>query len=266
MNTGKKIRMSSIFRKTTGKTVIVAADHGGIAGPIPGIVDPAGLLDTCVQACADSVLTTRGFARAAEDVWDRRTSLILRLTGGFTVSGGKFEEEVISSVEAALLYGACGAAVTVKFGHKREGEFIRQASLIADECERWGLPLMIEAMAVNGDSGETDPDGIKLAARAAAEIGADIVKTRYTGDPGTFAGVIEGCPVPVVIMGGEKKADREALFTDVFDAVKAGAKGIAIGRNIWQQDEVMGIIEAMTGIVHDAWPVSRAIKHIEEKG
>ena len=96
MTIGKKIRMDRIFRKDTGKSVIVAIDHGGIAGPMEGINHPAELVGDCVIGGADAVLTTRGFARAAEDAWGRETSLILRLTGGFTVLGGKFEEETIS--------------------------------------------------------------------------------------------------------------------------------------------------------------------------
>ncbi len=256
--------MSSIFRKKSGNAVIVAADHGAIVGPAKGIDDPSRLIRDCVQGGADSVLATRGFARAAGDAWERSTSLILKLTGGFTVLGGKFEEEMISSAEAALLYGASGAAATVKFGHEREGEFIRRASLLADECERWGLPIMIEAMAVGRDSGKTDLAGIKLAARAAAEIGADFVKTSYTGDPDSFAEVVEGCPVPIVILGGEKKEDGAALFADVYDAMHAGARGIAIGRNIWQQKKVQAIIEALSGIVHEKWAVERAMQHVKE--
>ncbi len=135
---------------------------------------------------ADAILATRGVVSAAAGEWDRTLSVILRLTGGFTVLGGKFEEEVISSPEAALAFGAAGVAVTVKFGHEREGEFTRQASLVADACERWGLPLMIEAMAKGKDMKSGDPKGILLAARAAQEIGADFVKTYYTGDPESF--------------------------------------------------------------------------------
>ena len=170
---------------------------------------------------------------------------------------------MISSAEAALLYGASGAAVTVKFGHEREGEFIRQASLVADECERRGVPLMIEAKAVSKNLEKTDSAAIKLAARAAAEIGADIVKTSYTGDPGSFAEVVEGCPVPVVILGGEKKEDEKTLFAHVFDAMQAGARGIAMGRNIWQQQKVQAIIGAMSEIVHEKWSIARAMKHVE---
>ncbi len=262
MNIGKQIRMGSIFRKSTGNTVIVAIDHGGIAGPMTGINDPRSLIADCVKGGADSVLTTRGFARAAGDAWERNTSLILRLTGGFTVLGGRFEEEMISSAESALLYGAAGTAATVKFGHIREGEFIKQASLLADSCQRWGLPLMIEAMARGKDMSNTDPKGIALASRAAAEIGADIVKTYYTGDPDGFAGVVEGCTVPVVILGGDKTDSLETVFSDVYYSMQAGAKGIAIGRNIWQHQDTRFMIEAMAGLVHEKWTVRQAMKHV----
>lgn len=262
MNTGKQIRYNSIFRKSTGNSVIVAIDHGGIAGPMEGINHPHQLIQDCVDGGADSVLTTRGFARAAGDAWARSTSLILRLTGGFTVLGGKFEEELISTVEASLLYGASGAAVTVKFGHEREGEFTRQASLVADDCERWGIPLMVEAMAKGKDLNKADPVGIAQAARFAAEIGADIVKTYYTGNPDSFANVVAGCPVPVVILGGAKSDSLEDVFSDVYYSMQAGARGIAIGRNIWQHKDTKGMIEAMAGLVHEGWTTQQALKHV----
>ena len=219
MTIGKKIRMDRIFRKDTGRSVIVAIDHGGIAGPMKGINNPNELIADCVEGGADAVLTTRGFARAADKAWDRSTSLILRITGGFTVLGGKFEEELISSPETALMYGSSGVAVTVKFGHEREGEFIKAASLAADVCERWSLPLMIEAMAKGPDLKSTDPKGVALAARAAAEIGADMVKTYYTGNPDTFASVVEGCTVPIVILGGEKTDSIKDVLSDVYYSV-----------------------------------------------
>lgn len=262
MSTGKIIRMNSIFRKDTGKSVVVAIDHGGIAGPMDGINNPPQLIEACVKGGADAVLTTRGFAKAAGNAWDRSLGLILRLSGGFTVLGGKFEEEIISSPETALAYGSAGAAVTVKFGHEREGEFIKQASIAADECEDWGLPLMIEAMAKGKDLKSTDPRGVKLAARAAQELGADIIKSYYTGNPDTFAEAVEGCPVPIVILGGEKSDSLEAVFEDVYYSIQAGGKGIAIGRNIWQFPNVQVMIEAMAGIVHEGWTVKQAMKHL----
>lgn len=262
MNTGKIIRMNSIFRKDTGRSVVVAIDHGGIAGPMEGINEPGKLIEDCVAGGADAVLTTRGFARAAESAFDRSLGLILRMTGGFTILGGGFEEEMITSAETALRYGSVGAAVTVKFGHAREGFFTRQASVAADMCEQWGLPLMIEAMAKRKDMKSTDPMGVKLASRAAAEIGADIVKTYYTGDPDSFAEVVAGSMVPVVVLGGEKSASIEAMFNDVYYSIQAGGSGIAIGRNIWQHRNTRAMIEAMVGIVHEGWNVRQALAHI----
>ena len=265
MNTGKTIRMNNIFRKDTGKSVIVAIDHGGIAGPMKGINHPSELIQACVDGGADGVLTTRGFVRAAEGAFDRSLGLILRLTGGFTVLGGMFEEEMITSVETAMRMGSAGAAVTVKFGHEREGHFTRQASLISDSCEEWGLPLMVEAMARGKDMKSTDPAGIKLASRAAAEIGADMVKTYYTGSPDSFAEVVEGSMVPVVILGGAKSDSIEDLFSDVYYSIQAGGAGIAIGRNIWQHENTRAMIEAMSGIVHEGWSVKQAMTHIGGK-
>ena len=262
MNVGKQIRMNSLFNKSTGNSVCIAVDHGGIAGPMEGINDPAELVRQCVAGGADCILTTRGFARAAAAGWDRQTSLLLRLTGGFTVLGGRFEEEMISSPQAAVEYGAAGAAVTVKFGHEREGEFTRNASLVADECARLGLPLMVEAMAKGKDVQSTDSKGIKLASRAAMEIGADIVKTYYTGDPDSFREAVEGCPVPILILGGPKSDSDEEVLSNVYSAMQAGARGIAMGRNIWQRNNVLAMIEAMAGLVHERWSVQRAMNHI----
>jgi len=259
---GKQIRMNSLFNKSTGNSVCIAADHGGIAGSMEGIDNPAELVRQCTAGGADCILTTRGFARAAADAWDRQTALLLRLTGGFTVLGGKFQEEMISSPQAAVEYGAAGAAVTVKFGHEREGEFTRNASLVADECARLGLPLMIEAMAKGKDLEPTDPEGVKLASRAAMEIGADIVKTYYTGDPDSFREVVEGCPVPILILGGPKTGGNAQVISDTYYAMQAGARGIAMGRNIWQQDNVPAMIEAMAGLVHEGWSIQRAMDHI----
>ncbi len=262
MTIGKTVRMRSIFRKSTGRTVIVAMDHGGIAGPVKGIERPAQVVAACRDGGADCILATRGVVQAAGEEWDRGLSFILRLTGGFTVLNGKFEEQLISSPETALYYGAAGAAVTVKFGHEREGEFARQASLVADSCERLGLPLMIEAMAKGKDMKSNDPKGIALAARAAQELGADLVKTYYTGDPESFRTVVEGCPVPIVILGGEKSDTLEQVFGEVYASLQAGGKGIAFGRNIWQHGRTQAVVEAMVGLVHENWSVHAALKHV----
>lgn len=259
---GKTLRLNRILNRNDGRSVIVAIDHGGIAGPVKGIESPASVIADCVAAGADAVLATRGIVRAAIGEWDRSTSVILRLTGGFTVLGGGFEEELICTPSSAVAYGADAVAMTVKFGHRREGDFTRQASLAIGECETLGMPVMIEAMAKMEGKKSNDPENIRLAARAAQEIGADIVKTYYTGDPDSFRKVVEGCPVPVVILGGEKNDSLASLFSDVYWSVQAGGAGIAIGRNIWAQGRTRAMVEAMNGLVHSGWTVEQALSHV----
>jgi DhnA family fructose-bisphosphate aldolase class Ia len=261
MAAGRDVRMRSIFRKSDGRSVIVALDHGGIAGPVPGIERPSSVVRDCVAAGADAVLATRGVVTASLPEWDRGTAIILRLTGGFTVLGGGFEEELICDPATAVSYGAACAALTVKFGHRREGDFIRQASLAICQCESLGLPVMIEAMATGEGRKPNDPEGTRIAARAAQEIGADIVKTWYTGDPDSFRAVVEGCPAPIVILGGARSDSLQDLFDAVSQSLQAGAAGIAIGRNIWQQGRTRVMVEAMVGLVHEKWTAAQALRH-----
>ncbi len=263
MAVGKEVRMRSILRTNDGRSVVVAMDHGGIAGPMPGIESPAAVIRDCVAAGVDAVLATRGVVKASLGEWDRGTSIILRLTGGFTVLGGGFEEELICDPEAAVSCGAAGVAMTVKFGHRREGEFTRQASLAISRCEPLGLPVMIEALAVAEGKRSNDPAGIRIAARAAQEIGADIVKTYYTGDPDTFRAVVEGCPVPVLILGGARSDSLPDLFTAVHQSLQAGGAGIAMGRNIWEHGKTRAMVEAMIGMVHERWTVEQALRHVK---
>jgi DhnA family fructose-bisphosphate aldolase class Ia len=262
MTAGRDVRMRSILRTSDGRCVMVALDHGGIAGPMAGIQKPAAVVRDCVAAGADAVLATRGVVRASLGEWDRGTSIVLRLTGGFTVLGGGFEEEMICDPLTAVSYGAAAAAVTVKFGHRREGAFIRQASQAIDECGRLGLPVLVEAMSTPEGKRANDPEGIRVAARAAQELGADIVKTSYTGDTDSFRSVVEGCPVPVLILGGARSESLQDLFCAVHESLQAGGAGIAIGRNLWQHGKTRIMVEAMVGLVHQGWSVEQALRHV----
>ncbi|GHT52694.1 fructose-bisphosphate aldolase [Spirochaetia bacterium] len=268
MDTGISLRKNQIFNRKDGKSVIIAMDHGSIAGPVKGIEKPAAIIEACVKAKVDGILTTKGFVDASCDQWDRTTGLILRVTGGFTVLGGGFEEEVIVEPETTAAYGASCAALTVKFGHGREGTFIRQASREIDAYHRLGIPVMIEAMAKGVIDGKpfpsNDPGAIKMAARMAAELGADLVKTYYTGSVESFAQVTGGCPVPIVILGGAKTDSLVTVFQDIYDSLQAGGKGIAVGRNIWGHENLPGMLKAVNGLVHGNWTVDKALKTLEE--
>ncbi len=267
MLSGLTLRKRAIFDKKDGRSVIIALDHGSIAGPMPGIIHPSTIVKACVDAKVDGILTTKGFVDASLEEWDRSTSLLLRLTGGFTVLGGKFQEEMIVEPETAIAYGATCAAITVKFGHEHEGAFIRQASLAIDRCHRLGLPVMVEAMAKGTIKGKEfpshDPEAIRMVARMGAEIGADLIKTYYTGSIESFAEVVEGCPVPIVILGGSKTNSVRQVFQTIHDSLQAGGSGIAMGRNIWSFGKVDAMLEAVNGLVHSHWGVDKALSKVE---
>ena len=262
MHTGISLRTHALFNKKDGRSVTIAMDHGAIAGPLYGIENPTKIVQACVDAQVDGILTTKGFVDASLDAWDRSTALVLRLTGGFTVLGGRFEEELIVEPETALAYGASYAAITVKFGHEKEGRFIKQASLAIDRCHALGLPVMLEVMAKGTLQGEKfaahDGEAVKMAARMGAELGADVIKTYYTGSIESFAKVVASCPVPIVILGGAKTNSIKDVFQDIYDSLEAGGRGIAVGRNIWEHGKVEKMLQAVNGLVHCGWSVERA--------
>lgn len=262
MHAGITLRTNALFNKEDGRSVTIAMDHGAIAGPISGIVSPRSIVKACVEASVDGILTTKGCVDAALEEWNRGPALVLRLTGGFTVLGGKFEEELIVEPETALAYGASFAAITVKFGHEHEGRFIKQASLAIDRCHMLGLPVMLEVMAMGTLQGakfaSNNGEAIKMAARMGAELGADVIKTYYTGSKDSFAEVVEGCPVPILILGGTKTDSIRDVFQDIYDSLEAGGRGIAIGRNIWEHGKVEAMLQAVNGLVHGHWSVDRA--------
>lgn len=260
---GKQLRLKRIFNRATGKSVIVAMDHGQISGPARGLVSPREAVARVVAGRPDAILTTRGVVQQAWDLIPPEIGVIIRLTGGFTTLGGKYEEALISSVEHSLKLDAAGVAVTVKYGHEREDDFVQQASLVADECYAWGVPLLTEVWPTGKNVPKpTDPEAVALGARAAAEFGTDMVKTFYTGSRETFSTVVSGCPVPVVVLGGEKLDSPLEIFKMVEEAMQAGAAGIAMGRNIWGHEDPARMIEALRGIVHDGWTSSKANEYL----
>lgn len=264
MNEGMTLRQRRIFA-ADGRAVVVAADHGAIAGPLSGIESPESLAALCARGGADAVLAHRGFVRAALGGWGRGLGLVLRMSGGFTTLGGRFEEEPLGEAEDAVVWGADAAAITVKFGHVREGEFIRNAARLISGCERCGISVMIEAMAFKGGAQSLDAEALAIAVRAAEELGAAFIKAPLPERPREFSRVIRGSHVPVLILGGEKLDSLEAFFGVIAGAMDDGAAGVAMGRNIWGQADAAGVLEATAGLVHGGWGVDAALEHLRER-
>jgi fructose-bisphosphate aldolase/2-amino-3,7-dideoxy-D-threo-hept-6-ulosonate synthase len=154
--------------------------------------------------------------------------------------------------------------VHINVGTDGDNEMLAQLGAVSEACARWGMPL-IAMMYPRGENIKNphDAEMIKQVARLGAELGADIVKTNYTGDIKSFREVVESCPVPVIIAGGPKMGSDKELLQMVHDAMEAGAAGTAIGRNIFQHSDVKGITEAVSRIVHKGASVAEALKLIK---
>lgn len=259
--TGKKIRMGRIFRSESGRTLIVAYSHGALRGPIPGMnsLDEMRKMAQLLRR-ADGLMISPGMVDKLEEAFigRDRPALVLMLDWQNISRGYKDGASVaMASVEEALAAGADAVMTYMWIGQddpRQEKDEIARNAAICRAGDRLGLPVMVESRAVKG---ETGPDGryptdlLKLHTRIAAEIGADFIKTKYSGDPETFASVVEACPVPILIAGGPKAQDA---YASAADALRAGAKGLVYGRNIFQQADPAAVLERYLALVHgEGW-------------
>jgi fructose-bisphosphate aldolase/2-amino-3,7-dideoxy-D-threo-hept-6-ulosonate synthase len=261
---GKKIRLSRIFKKD-GKVLICAMDHGSFAGPMKGIEDPKETIRKVIEGGVDAFLLTPGIARNFYEEIAGKASFILRIDGGQTVYSKKRGPPVlISSVEEAVRLGADGV-VTISFlGIEDEGKEFKTLGEVSEKCNEFGMPLLAEILPEPNDKIKTryDVEAIKVAARVGAELGADFIKTNYTGDPKTFKEVVKTCPIPIVIAGGPKLDSDMQVLSVVKGAIEAGAAGIAFGRNIWQHENPTALVKALSKIIHENATIEEASREL----
>jgi DhnA family fructose-bisphosphate aldolase class Ia len=238
-HSSKALRMRRLFG-ADGRLLLVAMDHAGFMGPVPGL--DLETMRQVVRAGIDAVMTTYGTARRAAGQPDLlgQAALVLSLD----VHAPQPEEQV----EAALRLGADSVKVLAVSGDRAQWTALERYALV---CERWGIPFQAEVIPGGFDrSDQHTPSNIGRVCRQAAEMGADYVKSLYTGDPESMQRVVEGACVPVVILGGERAADEEALLGQVDDALSAGVSGVAFGRNIWSHADPGAITRRLSAAVH----------------
>jgi predicted phospho-2-dehydro-3-deoxyheptonate aldolase len=262
MNTGKTRRLRRIMQQDN-HTVIVPMDHGVTVGPIPGIINMQQITDKLLKGKADAILVHKGIAKRI-DVGN--AGLIVMLSGMSNLSPNINGKVQVCSVQEAIRIGADAVSVHVNVGAQDEDKMLQNLGKVSDECEIYGIPLLA-MMYPRGPKiqNEHAADMVAHAARIGAELGADIIKANYTGSIETFKGVIESCPVPVVIAGGPKCKSLEDVLQTTFDSMKAGAAGISIGRNVFQCDDPTQIVKALSAIVHKGASVEQALKIPGEK-
>ncbi len=260
---GKEIRMERIIDRNTRKTIIVPMDHGVTNGPMDGLIDLGRTVDLVASGGANAVLGHMGLALYGHRKTGRDVGLILHLSASTMLGPDPNEKVLVNTVTNAVKMGADGISMHVNIGADSEARMLADLGRVAIECIEWGMPLL--AMMYPRGKKITDEHGVdqvKLAARVAAELGADIVKTVYTGDPESFREVTGGCPVPVVVAGGSKTDDLATLQL-IEGAMMGGATGISIGRNAFQHPEPDRFVRAAAMIVHEGKSADEAFKMLK---
>ncbi len=260
---GKEIRMERIIDRNTRKTIIVPMDHGVTNGPMDGLIDLGRTVDLVASGGANAVLGHMGLALYGHRKTGRDVGLILHLSASTMLGPDPNEKVLVNTVTNAVKMGADGISMHVNIGADSEARMLADLGRVAIECIEWGMPLL--AMMYPRGKKITDEHGVdqvKLAARVAAELGADIVKTVYTGDPESFREVTGGCPVPVVVAGGSKTDDLATLQL-IEGAMIGGATGISIGRNAFQHPEPDRFVRAAAMIVHEGKSADEAFKMLK---
>jgi fructose-bisphosphate aldolase/2-amino-3,7-dideoxy-D-threo-hept-6-ulosonate synthase len=264
---GKKLRLSRLIDKKTGRTVIIAFDHGFEHGPADfpeKVLDPRVVVRAAAEGGANGIMMHKGVARYTADEWAGKIPLILKITGRTQLTPEELAIQAhVASVEDAVSLGADGVAITIYVGSNNEPKMLKDFGQVETRCRQLGMPIL--ALMYPRGPGVKDRynvEYVKYAARLGAELGVDIVKTYYTGNPDTFREVIKSCHVPVVAAGGPRKETAEEALEMVKEVMEAGAIGVTIGRNVWGHPDPVGMTRAIRKILMHNASVKEALKEV----
>jgi putative autoinducer-2 (AI-2) aldolase len=242
---GMQSRLARVFRPATGRTVMLAIDHGYFQGPTSGL-ERVDLSIVPLLPYADALMTTRGMVRSTIPPASA-PPIVLRASGGPSVLRDLSDEQIAVGMEDAVRINACAVAVQVFIGAEHETQSVRNMTRLVDAGQRHGIPVL--AVTAVGRELTRDARYLRLATRICAELGAHMVKTYYC-EPG-FDTVAAACPVPLVMAGGKKLPERDAL-TMAYRAIESGAAGVDMGRNIFQSEAPQAMIRAVGAVVHES--------------
>ncbi len=241
---GMQNRLAHIFSPISGRTVMLAIDHGYFQGPTSGL-ERVDLSIVPLVPFADALMLTRGMLRTTIPSSSAR-SIVLRASGGPSILKELSNEQIAVDIEDALRLNISALAVQVFIGGEFETQSIHNMTRLVDLGNRYGIPIL--GVTAVGKDMKRDARYFRLACRICAELGAHFVKTYYISEG--FETVTASCPVPVVMAGGKKLPELEALEM-AFKAVNEGAAGVDMGRNIFQSDAPAAMIQAVRAVVHE---------------
>ncbi len=247
------------------KTFIMAMDHGANFNVLPALKNPGKIIDEIARSGADAFLTTVGMAERFGENFHGK-GIILRIDGGVSFLGDHSKPmQTVVTAEDALRLGA-DSVITMGFpGSKFESEILSSLSRNILDAHKWGIPVTAEMLPRGFEGGEDSrtPGNITFACRQGAELGADIIKTEYTGDQESFHSLVESVYAPVVILGGSKKVPEKQLLQEIKDAMEAGGAGVAMGRNIWGHENPARYAAVIAKLIHENCSVESALKELD---
>ncbi|MBF0461789.1 MAG: 3-hydroxy-5-phosphonooxypentane-2,4-dione thiolase [Magnetococcales bacterium] len=253
---GMKNRLSHIFDPRTGRTVMLAVDHGYFMGPTSGL-ERIDVNILPLLPYANTLMCTRGVLRALVPSTFNK-GVVLRASGGPSILHELSNEHIAVSMEDALRLNVAAVAVQVFIGGEFETQSVHNMTRLVDQGNRYGVPVL--GVTAVGKQLARDAKYMRLATRICAELGATYVKTYFVEEG--FETVAAACPVPIVIAGGKKLPEREAL-TMAYRAVQQGAAGVDMGRNIFQSAAPIAMIRAVGKVVHENMPPQEAYEYYQ---
>ena len=260
MTAGKPDRLARIG--TGERYLIVPMDHGLTLGAVAGLADIESTIDAVTRGGADAVLTQKGIAPRVHG-HRNDAGYVVHLNGSTSIGPDENDKRRTGTVEDAIRAGADAVSFHVNVGSEYEPDQLSELAAVTSEADRYGYPVLAMTYARGHDVRDDDPaafaEDLAHAVRFGEELGADVLKTAYSGTPETFERVVEATRLPVVIAGGSRGTDEETLSM-VRGAMDAGAAGVSMGRSIFQHEDPEAITEAVSAVVHDDLTASEAVE------
>jgi fructose-bisphosphate aldolase, class I len=265
---GSEVRLGRLFDKASGRAFIAAFDHGLTLGPKPGSEDALAVLARIISGGPDGILISPGIMKAGGHLFAFRGAPAPVIRTDWIFNREVFpglpailqdprqgeHYEVICSPDDALALGAEAITMFLIVGTAEGASFAsnaRQVAASASAARRAGLPVIVESVLWGARmEDKRDPELLAFGARVATELGADAIKTAFTGDPETMRQVVDGCPVPVLVLGGVRSSSPDAVLEATRGALAAGAKGVVYGRNVWQADDPAFMCGLLREVIH----------------
>ena len=256
MTIGTRARLARLGRDDA--YVVVPMDHGLTMGPVTGLRDIESTIDAVTRGGADAVLTQKGMAERVHPNKNEK-GYIVHLNGSTTIGPDTQDKRVTGTVEEAIRAGADAVSIHLNIGSEHEHRQLEDLAQVSERAARFGMPVLAMCYVRGHDVEATDPDQLAHAVRIGEELGADLIKTAYSGDARSFETVTSATTKPVLIAGGKPDTDRETLAA-VRGAMDGGGAGVSMGRSIFQHDDPEAMTRAVAGVVHDDLSAAAALE------